>query len=305
MNKNHIPEEDLQADHLHAYVRTNQLVAGVEAQIYANKMAKIIPYLDANRPSSSIFQTNKIVKCHRTEFFPRKFSVALNQRSIMLSNAGQQEAYDEWAAEIDRSVKWAAVLLGPMSSIQQPIEETEAPPLSECIDPSLYEGIPTAKELYQILQDQPQLPLDQSFSNLVSRIASYMTLPQCHYVIHLRPSSHWHPFDLKRLRYVYSIKKKVHEIPESYGGLQGVLHDYNQCWFSIYRPYLVLHLFCAYNNCHFVHAIVRLLVTQLIQSHPCARVTESVTQPLSGYGNPATVLLYLRTYSLLVLGKIA
>ena len=129
------------------------------------------------------------------------------------------EAYDEWAAEIDRSVKWAAVLLGPMSSIQQPIEETEAPPLSECIDPSLYEGIPTAKELYQILQDKPQLPLDQSFSNLVSRIAPYMTLPQCHYVLHLRPSSHWHPFDLKRLRYVYSIKKKVHEISESYGGL--------------------------------------------------------------------------------------
>ena len=31
-----------------------------------------------NRPSSSIFQTNKIVKCHRTEFFPRKFLVALN-----------------------------------------------------------------------------------------------------------------------------------------------------------------------------------------------------------------------------------
>jgi hypothetical protein len=129
------------------------------------------------------------------------------------------EAYDEWAAEIDRSVKWAAVLLGPMSSIQQPIEETEVPPLSECIDPSLYDGIPTAKELYQILQDKPQLPLDQSFSNLVSRIAPYMTLPQCHYVLHLRPSSHWQPFDLKRLRYVYSIKKKVHEISESYGGL--------------------------------------------------------------------------------------
>jgi hypothetical protein len=129
------------------------------------------------------------------------------------------EAYDDWAAEIDRSVKWAAVLLGPMSSVQQPIEEMEVPPLSECLDPSRYEGIPTAKELYQTLQDKPQLPLDQSFSNLVSRIAPYMTLPQCQYVLHLRPSSHWQPFDLKRLRYVYSIKKKVHEISESYGGL--------------------------------------------------------------------------------------
>merc|ERR1719253_1631253 len=109
-------------------------------------------------------------------------------------------------------------MLGPMS-IQQPIEETEGPPLSECIDPDRYDGIPTAKELYQMLQDKPQLPLDQSFSNLVSRIAPYMTLRQVRYVLHLRPASHWQPFDLKRLRYVYSIKKKVHEISESYGGL--------------------------------------------------------------------------------------
>ncbi|KAL7544123.1 hypothetical protein ACHAXR_013527, partial [Thalassiosira sp. AJA248-18] len=128
------------------------------------------------------------------------------------------EAYDEWAAEIDRGVKWTAVMLGPMS-IQQPIEEMEVPPLSECINPNRYDGIPTAKELYQTLQDKPQLPLDQSFSNLVSRIAPYMTLRQVRYILHLRPSSHWQPFDLKRLRYVYSIKKKVNEISESYGGL--------------------------------------------------------------------------------------
>ena len=128
------------------------------------------------------------------------------------------EAYDEWAAEIDRGVKWTAVALGPMS-IQQPIEETEIPPLSECLDPSRYDGIPTAKELYQTLQDKPQLPLDQAFSNLVSRIAPYMTLRQVRYILHLRPASHWQSFDLKRLRYVYSIKKKVHEISESYGGL--------------------------------------------------------------------------------------
>lgn len=85
------------------------------------------------------------------------------------------EAYDEWAAEIDRGVKWAAVMLGPMS-IQQPIEETEAPPLCESIDTSRYDGIPTAKELYETLQGTPLLPLDQSFSNLVSRIAPYSKL---------------------------------------------------------------------------------------------------------------------------------
>jgi hypothetical protein len=61
------------------------------------------------------------------------------------------EAYDDWAAEIDRSVKWAAVMLGPANSINQPIEDMEVIPLSECIDPKRYEGIPTAKELYQTL----------------------------------------------------------------------------------------------------------------------------------------------------------
>jgi len=128
------------------------------------------------------------------------------------------EAYDEWAAEIDRGVKWAAVMLGPMT-ITQPIEESKVSPLSERINPCCYDGIPTAKELYETLQDKPQLPLDQSFSNLVSRIAPYMSLRQVSYVLHLRPARDWQPFDLKRLRYVYSIKKKVHEISESYGGL--------------------------------------------------------------------------------------
>ncbi|KAL9191484.1 LOW QUALITY PROTEIN: hypothetical protein ACHAXT_001190 [Thalassiosira profunda] len=128
------------------------------------------------------------------------------------------EEYDEWAAEIDRGVKWAAAALGPMA-VQQPIEETEAPPLSEYVDESRYDGIPTAKELYRTLQEKPLLPLDPAFSNLVSRIAPYMTLRQVRYVLHSRPASHWQAFDLKRLRYVYTIKKKVHEISESYGGL--------------------------------------------------------------------------------------
>lgn len=128
------------------------------------------------------------------------------------------EAYDEWAAELDRAVKWAALMLGGVS-IQQPIEAFETPPLCECLDESVYEGIPTARQLYQIIQDKPKLPLAKSLSSLVSRLSPYMTLQQVSYVLHLRPCSHWQPFDLKRLRYVYSIKKKVDEIKESYGGL--------------------------------------------------------------------------------------
>ena len=126
--------------------------------------------------------------------------------------------YDDWAAELDRAIKWAAVLLGPMS-VPSPFVETEVPPLSEFIDSKRYGNIPTAKSLYDTLHDKPKLPLDPSFSNLVSRIAPYMTFRQVRYVLNFRPASHWQSFDLKRLRYVYSVKKKVEEISESYGGL--------------------------------------------------------------------------------------
>lgn len=128
------------------------------------------------------------------------------------------EAYDEWAAEIDRGVKWAAAALGPMP-VTQPFVETEAPPLCETIPEHVYHGVPTAKLLYDTLQDKPQLPLDLKFSKLVGRIAPYLTFRQVSFVLHSRPSNHWQPFDLKRLRYVYTIKKKVQEVSESYGGL--------------------------------------------------------------------------------------
>ena len=128
------------------------------------------------------------------------------------------EAYDEWAAEIDRGVKWAAAALGPMPT-EQPFVEADVPPLCETIPEHIYHGVPSAKLLYNILQDKPSLPLDIKFSSLVGRIAPYLSFRQVSYVLHSRPSNHWQPFDLKRLRYVYAIKKKVQEVAESYGGL--------------------------------------------------------------------------------------
>lgn len=128
------------------------------------------------------------------------------------------EAYDEWAGEIDRGVKWAAAALGPMP-VTQPFVETEAPPLCETIPEHVYQGVPTAKFLYDMLHDKPQLPLDFKFSQLVGRVAPYLTFRQVSYVLQARPANHWQPFDLKRLRYVYTIKKKVQEVSESYGGL--------------------------------------------------------------------------------------
>ena len=128
------------------------------------------------------------------------------------------EAYDEWSSEIDRAVKWAAMALGPMQPTQ-PFVETDAPPLCEIIPDHVYHGVPTAKTLYEMIHDKPNLPLDVKFSKLVGRIAPYLTYRQVSYLLHLRPSTHWQSFDLKRLRYVYTIKKKVQEVAESYGGL--------------------------------------------------------------------------------------
>jgi len=46
-----------------------------------------------------------------------------------------------------------------------------------------------------------------------------MSLNQVEYVLQARSSNDWQQSDLRRLRYVYSVKKKVLEISESYGGL--------------------------------------------------------------------------------------
>ena len=110
-------------------------------------------------------------------------------------------------------------MLGPMEA-EKPYVENEVYPLSELqhYEQILF-GIPSAKEIYTSLLDKPQLPLDESFSNLVGELAPYLTFNQVEYILRIRPSSHWQPLDLRRLRYVYAIKRKVLEISESYGGI--------------------------------------------------------------------------------------
>ena len=150
--------------------------------------------------------------------------------------------YQRWAPEIDRAVRWFegtflvyvcnlifttilfpltfdAVLLGPVEAAK-PYVETEVPPLSETQHhASRFDGIPSIKSIYATLLDKMHLPLDPSFSNLVSRIAPYLSFRQMEYILQVRTPTDWLPSDLRRLRYVYSIKKKVLDISESYGGL--------------------------------------------------------------------------------------
>ena len=127
--------------------------------------------------------------------------------------------YDKWAPELDRVIRWVDVMLGPMAA-PQPYMENEVPPLSELPrHSSRFRGIPAAKTLYSTLLDKLQLPLDPSFSNLVGKIAPYFSFSQVEYCLKVRKPSDWQPLDLRRLRYVYAVKKKVLDISESYGGL--------------------------------------------------------------------------------------
>jgi len=48
---------------------------------------------------------------------------------------------------------------------------------------------------------------------------SYMSFRQTEYLLQCRDAADWQPSDLRRLRYVYSVKKRVLDISESYGGV--------------------------------------------------------------------------------------
>jgi hypothetical protein len=129
------------------------------------------------------------------------------------------EVYDEWAPEIDRAVRWAAMLIGPMAAAQ-PYVEAEVVPLAELpYHAAKFQEIPSASELYDKLLDKPELPLDPGFSNLVSRVAPYLSFRQIEFFLQARAPTDWQPSDLRRIRYVYSIKRKSLQIAESYGGL--------------------------------------------------------------------------------------
>jgi len=129
------------------------------------------------------------------------------------------DQYDEWAPEIDRAVRWMSVAVGSMPPTEPYVQEHVLPLSNLPQYRSTLEGIPSAKELYELLSQQSHLPLDTSFSNLVSRVAPYLTFPQVEYILQSRAPDDWQSNDLRRIRYVYAIKRKIQEIAESYGGL--------------------------------------------------------------------------------------
>ena len=127
--------------------------------------------------------------------------------------------YDDWAPEIDRGVRMLEVMFNP-TPVEPFYVEDHVTPLAQLKEySSRFKTIPSAAELYDQIHDRPDLPLDRRFSNLVGRISPYLSFRQIEYLLKVRSSKDWQPSDLKRLRYVFSIKRKVMDIAESYGGL--------------------------------------------------------------------------------------
>jgi len=127
--------------------------------------------------------------------------------------------YDDWTPEIDRGVRMLETMFNPTPVAPFYVED-HVTPLTELKEhSSRFQHIPSAAQLYDQINDRPDLPLDRRFSNLVGRISPYLSLRQIGYLLKIRRTNDWQPSDLKRLRYVYSIKKKIMDIAESYGGL--------------------------------------------------------------------------------------
>jgi hypothetical protein len=129
------------------------------------------------------------------------------------------ETYQSWSPEIDRVVRWVALMSGPVAAAQPYVEEKVIPLAEMPHYKARLREIPSAQELYERLIDKPHMPLEPAFSNLVGQIAPYLSFRQIEFLLEARGASDWQPEDLRRIRYVYSIKRKVLDIAESYGGL--------------------------------------------------------------------------------------
>mmetsp|Transcript_10567 Transcript_10567/g.30930 ORF Transcript_10567/g.30930 Transcript_10567/m.30930 type:complete len:2039 (-) Transcript_10567:1916-8032(-) len=127
--------------------------------------------------------------------------------------------YDDWTPEIDRGVRMLEVMFNPTPAEPFYVEDNVTPLAQLKEYSSKFRNIPSAGVLYDQIHDRPDLPLDRRFSNLVGRISPYLSFRQIEYLLTVRDKKDWQPSDLKRLRYVYSIKRKVMDIAESYGGL--------------------------------------------------------------------------------------
>lgn len=127
--------------------------------------------------------------------------------------------------EIDRAIKFAALALNPIECPPQ-YHEKDVVPLSqsELYNESYKKFVPSASVIYATLLSHRNQPLNRKFGRTLARVAPYLTFQQVDYILTVRPDPFmdWgeinnHSF--RRIKYIHSVKKKVKEIGENYGGL--------------------------------------------------------------------------------------
>jgi hypothetical protein len=119
--------------------------------------------------------------------------------------------------ELDRLVRWAAILLTPTDPIppHRPLSLS-----SLCDEPryqSEYRHVPDAASMYRVVSATGPLP--EGWSTLLARIAPYLKLTQVEWILSQRGPGDWIPDDLSRIRYVAELKSRIRSIAEGYGGL--------------------------------------------------------------------------------------
>ncbi|MBN1947444.1 MAG: hypothetical protein JW797_17365 [Bradymonadales bacterium] len=122
----------------------------------------------------------------------------------------------EYELELDRSVRWLKLLLSPTEPVT-PFRQRTLIPLSQ--DPvyrPLLEGLPSAAEIYRLVDGKE--PLSPAQSAMIARVAHYLTLEQLGHLLS-RGREDWQKEDLARLRYLRELKQRIKLISQGYGGL--------------------------------------------------------------------------------------
>ena len=118
--------------------------------------------------------------------------------------------------EIDRGVRWLAVLLNPTKPLPDFRVRTVLPLAEDPAYTPLLDDLPSAREIYDWVDGRA--PLTPRASASMARVASYMSLNQLEYILSKEPLE-FRPADLVRLRYICGLKRRVRLISEGYGGL--------------------------------------------------------------------------------------
>ena len=108
------------------------------------------------------------------------------------------DSYEDHAPEIDRVVRWAALMLNPIEPPANYVE-TNVKPLSEVETYSrLFRNILCARAIYVGAGRDKQVPLSMKFSAGVSRVAPYLSLKQIEFLLEERKETDWQVKDLRR-----------------------------------------------------------------------------------------------------------